>query len=197
MTLAELLLPRHVLKTGQNNCKDSDSESVSGGSKPSFRSSSRDRLTDGLDERRDALERGSRVLGQSPPKAHEEGNQPSQAGPSDSKPSSNYCLICSPNEINAWRAGRPGRLAKALTFEMRPFPASLASSSPGSYNGLSVNCLLKDGGSSAQPDCRLPREYSCLFRVEDTAGSCQELRVVSAPLLGHALLCSLRLLLTD
>jgi len=45
-------------------------------------------------------------------KAHEEGNQPSQAGPSDSKPSSNYCLFCSPNEINAWRAGGPGRLAK-------------------------------------------------------------------------------------
>lgn len=34
------------LKPGQNNCKDSDSESVSGDSKPSFRSSSRDRLTD-------------------------------------------------------------------------------------------------------------------------------------------------------
>ncbi|TKS83650.1 Autism susceptibility gene 2 protein [Collichthys lucidus] len=35
------------LKPGQNNCKDSDSESVSGESKPSIRSSSRDRLTDG------------------------------------------------------------------------------------------------------------------------------------------------------
>ncbi|KAF7667396.1 hypothetical protein LDENG_00064040 [Lucifuga dentata] len=34
------------LKPGQNNCKDSDSESVSGESKPSIRSSSRDRLTD-------------------------------------------------------------------------------------------------------------------------------------------------------
>uniref|UniRef100_A0A3Q4N0G2 Activator of transcription and developmental regulator AUTS2 a n=1 Tax=Neolamprologus brichardi TaxID=32507 RepID=A0A3Q4N0G2_NEOBR len=34
------------LKPGQNNCKDSDSESVSEESKPSFRSSSRDRLTD-------------------------------------------------------------------------------------------------------------------------------------------------------
>lgn len=52
---------------------------------------------------------------------------------------------------------------QALTFQMMPFPASLASSSPGSYNGLSVNCLLKDRGSSAQPDCRLPWEYSCLF----------------------------------
>ncbi|KAL6472450.1 hypothetical protein MHYP_G00186380 [Metynnis hypsauchen] len=35
-----------VLKPGQNNCKDSDSESVSGESKPSIRSSSRERLTD-------------------------------------------------------------------------------------------------------------------------------------------------------
>ncbi|KAM7374804.1 hypothetical protein PAMP_007441 [Pampus punctatissimus] len=35
-----------LLKPGQNNCKDSDSESVSGESKPSIRSSSRDRLTD-------------------------------------------------------------------------------------------------------------------------------------------------------
>ncbi|KAL1266573.1 hypothetical protein QQF64_002248 [Cirrhinus molitorella] len=35
-----------MLKPGQNNCKDSDSESVSGESKPSIRSSSRDRLTD-------------------------------------------------------------------------------------------------------------------------------------------------------
>ncbi|KAI2659778.1 hypothetical protein H4Q32_022306 [Labeo rohita] len=35
-----------ALKPGQNNCKDSDSESVSGESKPSIRSSSRDRLTD-------------------------------------------------------------------------------------------------------------------------------------------------------
>uniref|UniRef100_A0A673G0N0 Si:dkey-33o22.1 n=1 Tax=Sinocyclocheilus rhinocerous TaxID=307959 RepID=A0A673G0N0_9TELE len=34
------------LKPGQNNCKDSDSESVSGESKPCIRSSSRDRLTD-------------------------------------------------------------------------------------------------------------------------------------------------------
>lgn len=34
------------LKPGQNNCKVSDSESVSGESKPSIRSSSRDRLTD-------------------------------------------------------------------------------------------------------------------------------------------------------
>ncbi|XP_026118124.1 autism susceptibility gene 2 protein homolog [Carassius auratus] len=34
------------LKPGQNNCKDSDSESVSGESKPSIRSSSRDRPTD-------------------------------------------------------------------------------------------------------------------------------------------------------
>ncbi|KAI4814194.1 hypothetical protein KUCAC02_003399 [Chaenocephalus aceratus] len=34
------------LKPGQNNCKGSDSESVSGRSKPSIRSSSRDRLTD-------------------------------------------------------------------------------------------------------------------------------------------------------
>ncbi|XDV54272.1 hypothetical protein PO909_022596 [Leuciscus waleckii] len=34
------------MKPGQNNCKDSDSESVSGESKPSIRSSSRDRLTD-------------------------------------------------------------------------------------------------------------------------------------------------------
>lgn len=35
-----------MLKPGQNNCKESDSESVSGESKPSIRSSSRDRLTD-------------------------------------------------------------------------------------------------------------------------------------------------------
>ncbi|CAB1429872.1 unnamed protein product [Pleuronectes platessa] len=35
-----------TLKPGPNNCKGSDSESVSGESKPSFRSSSRDRLTD-------------------------------------------------------------------------------------------------------------------------------------------------------
>uniref|UniRef100_A0AAZ3NS08 Uncharacterized protein n=1 Tax=Oncorhynchus tshawytscha TaxID=74940 RepID=A0AAZ3NS08_ONCTS len=34
------------LKPGQNNCKDSDSESVSGGSKPFVGSSSRDRLSD-------------------------------------------------------------------------------------------------------------------------------------------------------
>lgn len=38
---------RSMLKSGQNNCKGSDSESASGGSKPSIRSSSRDRLTDG------------------------------------------------------------------------------------------------------------------------------------------------------
>lgn len=38
---------RAMLKSGQNNCKGSDSESASGGSKPSIRSSSRDRLTDG------------------------------------------------------------------------------------------------------------------------------------------------------
>lgn len=37
---------RSMLKSGQNNCKGSDSESASGGSKPSIRSSSRDRLTD-------------------------------------------------------------------------------------------------------------------------------------------------------
>lgn len=36
-----------ALKSGQNNSKGSDSESASGGSKPSIRSSSRDRLTDG------------------------------------------------------------------------------------------------------------------------------------------------------
>ncbi|KAL6099144.1 auts2 [Pungitius sinensis] len=35
-----------MLKPGQNNCKGSDSESVSGECKPSIRSSSRDRLTD-------------------------------------------------------------------------------------------------------------------------------------------------------
>ncbi|KAM6970633.1 uncharacterized protein FYW47_005899 [Aplochiton taeniatus] len=35
-----------TLKPGQNNCKGSDSESASGCSKPSMRSSSRDRLTD-------------------------------------------------------------------------------------------------------------------------------------------------------
>ncbi|KAL7848202.1 hypothetical protein AOLI_G00229200 [Acnodon oligacanthus] len=35
-----------ALKPGQNNCKDSDSESVSGESKPSIRSSSRERLTE-------------------------------------------------------------------------------------------------------------------------------------------------------
>ncbi|XP_037544063.1 autism susceptibility gene 2 protein-like [Nematolebias whitei] len=35
-----------VLKPGQKNCKASDSESVSGESKPSVRNSSRDRLTD-------------------------------------------------------------------------------------------------------------------------------------------------------
>lgn len=52
---------------------------------------------------------------------------------------------------------------QALTFQMMPLLASLASSSPGSYNGLSVNCLLKDRGSPAQADCRLPREYRCLF----------------------------------
>ncbi|MFT7818674.1 autism susceptibility gene 2 protein-like isoform X2 [Arapaima gigas] len=34
------------LKTGQNNCRDSDSESASGESKPSLRSSSQDRLSD-------------------------------------------------------------------------------------------------------------------------------------------------------
>ncbi|KAK5608681.1 hypothetical protein CRENBAI_021844 [Crenichthys baileyi] len=60
MALAELLLPQHVvsaregeqlrlkLNPGQNNCKDSDSESVSGKSKPFIRSSSRDRLTDNI-----------------------------------------------------------------------------------------------------------------------------------------------------
>lgn len=46
-----------------------------------------------------------------------------------------------------------------------PFLASLASSSPGSYNGLGVNCLLKDRGSSAPADCRLPWECSCLFVI--------------------------------
>ncbi|KAK7125759.1 hypothetical protein R3I93_021204 [Phoxinus phoxinus] len=38
------------LKPGQNNCKDSDSESFSEESKPSIRSSSRDRLTDVSDQ---------------------------------------------------------------------------------------------------------------------------------------------------
>lgn len=52
---------------------------------------------------------------------------------------------------------------QALTFQMMPFPASLASSSPGSYNGLGVNCLLKDRGRFAQPDCRVPWECNCLF----------------------------------
>lgn len=37
---------KRKLKPGQNNCKGSDSESASGGSKPSIRCSSRDRLTD-------------------------------------------------------------------------------------------------------------------------------------------------------
>ncbi|KAF3841248.1 hypothetical protein F7725_007110 [Dissostichus mawsoni] len=41
-----VLIYRLALKPGQNNCKGSDSESVSGRSKPSIRSSSRDRLTD-------------------------------------------------------------------------------------------------------------------------------------------------------
>ncbi|XP_076131019.1 autism susceptibility gene 2 protein homolog [Alosa pseudoharengus] len=46
------------LKPGQNNCKDSDSESVSGESKPSIRSSSRDRLTD-CDSESDQEDKGS------------------------------------------------------------------------------------------------------------------------------------------
>lgn len=50
-----------------------------------------------------------------------------------------------------------------LTFQMMPFLASLAGSPPGSYNVLGVNCLLKDRSSSAQSDCRLPWEYSCLL----------------------------------
>lgn len=54
-------------------------------------------------------------------------------------------------------------LLQALTFQMMPFPASLASSTPGSCNGLGVNCLLKDRGGSAQPDRTLSWEYSCLF----------------------------------
>ncbi|KAG5844440.1 hypothetical protein ANANG_G00162540 [Anguilla anguilla] len=46
------------LKPGQNNCKDSDSESVSGESKPSFQSSSRDQLSD-CDSESDQEDKGS------------------------------------------------------------------------------------------------------------------------------------------
>ncbi|KAJ8342763.1 hypothetical protein SKAU_G00326910, partial [Synaphobranchus kaupii] len=46
------------LKPGQNNCKDSDSESVSGESKPSFQSSSRDQPSD-CDSESDQEDKGS------------------------------------------------------------------------------------------------------------------------------------------
>lgn len=51
---------------------------------------------------------------------------------------------------------------QALNCAMMPFLASLTSSSLGNYNGLGVNCLLKDAGSSALLDGGLPWEYSCL-----------------------------------